>query len=70
VLLPNEDDGHGGSVTTHSLLVNQETLPLATMESMQFGHALDHILREILLPNINHSHVYLNKIDLSEVLPC
>ena len=47
-------------------LVNQETLPLAATESMQFGHALDRILREILLANINHGHVYLNKTNLSD----
>jgi hypothetical protein len=36
------------------------------MESMQFSHALDRILREILLANINHGHIYLNKTDLSD----
>jgi hypothetical protein len=33
---------------------------------MQFGHALDRILREILLANINHGDVYLNKTNLSD----
>ena len=46
--------------------VNQETIPLAAMEAMQFGHALERILREILLANVNHGHVYLNKTDLSD----
>jgi hypothetical protein len=29
--------------------VNQDMLPLAVMEAMQFGHTLDRILQEILL---------------------
>jgi hypothetical protein len=36
------------------------------MESMQFGHALDRMLREILLANIKDGHVYLNKTYLSD----
>ena len=36
------------------------------MEAMQFGHALERILREILLANVNHGFVYLNKTDLSD----
>ena len=44
-------------------LVNQETLPLV---AMQFGHALDHIPREILLFNIAHGAVYLIKTFLSD----
>ena len=31
--------------------VNQDTLPLAPSEAMQFGHTLDRLLREILLAN-------------------
>ena len=46
--------------------VNQDTIPLAAMEAMQFGHALERILREILLANVNHGFVYLNKTDLSD----
>ena len=46
--------------------VNLETLLLAAMEAMQFGHALDWILREILLANPAHGPVQLNKTDLSD----
>jgi hypothetical protein len=46
--------------------VNPETLPLAALESMQFGHTLERILREILLANPAHGPVLLNKTDLSD----
>ena len=46
--------------------VNADTLPLAAMESMQFGHALDRILREILLANPAFGPVYLIKLDISD----
>ena len=46
--------------------VNDDTLPLAAMESMQFGHALDHILRKILLANPAFGPVYLIKLDISD----
>ncbi|KAL3808781.1 hypothetical protein ACHAXA_011404 [Cyclostephanos tholiformis] len=46
--------------------VNANTLPLAAMESMQFGHALDRILREILLANPAFGPVYLIKLDISD----
>ena len=46
--------------------VNLETLPLAALESMQFGHALDRILREILLSNPDLGPVSLMKIDISD----
>ena len=46
--------------------VNQETVPLFAPESMQFGHALERILREILLASPSHGPVYLNKTDLSD----
>ena len=45
--------------------VNQDTLPLAAMEAMQFVHALKRILREILLANPAHGPVILHKTDLS-----
>ena len=34
--------------------VNLDTLPLAALESMQFGHALERILCKILLANPAH----------------
>lgn len=46
--------------------VNAETLPLAAMEAMQFGHALDRLLREILLADPRHGPVYMMKVDLSD----
>jgi hypothetical protein len=46
--------------------VNAETLPLAALESMQFGHALDRILRHILLANPHIGPVYLMKVDLAD----
>jgi len=47
-------------------LVNEETLDLAPREAMQFGQALDRVLREILLANPKFGKVYLNKTDLSD----
>ena len=44
--------------------VNTETLPLAAKETMQFGHALEQILREIILAKTVHGPVLLNKTDL------
>jgi hypothetical protein len=46
--------------------INRDTLPLAALESMQFGHALDRILREILLADPNLGPVYLLKLDISD----
>ena len=46
--------------------VNEETLPLAALEAMQFGHALERILRHILLANPHAGPVYLMKVDLSD----
>ncbi|KAL7502250.1 hypothetical protein ACHAXN_000251, partial [Cyclotella atomus] len=46
--------------------VNQDTVPLAALEAMQFGHALECILGEILLANSKHGHVFMTKTDLSD----
>mmetsp|Transcript_21332 Transcript_21332/g.32959 ORF Transcript_21332/g.32959 Transcript_21332/m.32959 type:complete len:780 (+) Transcript_21332:5035-7374(+) len=46
--------------------VNAETLPLAAVESMQFGHALDRILREVLLADPALGPVQLLKVDISD----
>ena len=46
--------------------VNEETLPLYAEGSMQFGHALDRILRHILMADPMHGPVYLLKIDISD----
>ena len=46
--------------------VNTDTLHLAPLDAMQFGHALKQILRELLLANPLHGPVYLNKMDLSD----
>jgi hypothetical protein len=46
--------------------VNHDTLPLAPVEAMQFGHALDRILREILLANPRLGPVALMKLDICD----
>ena len=46
--------------------VNQETLPIAPMEAMQFGHAIDRILREILIANPDLGPLQLIKLDISD----
>lgn len=46
--------------------VNQETAPIVPTESMQFGRALERILRHILLSNPDHGPVYLIKLDISD----
>ena len=46
--------------------INNETLPLAPKEAMQFGHALDRILREILLADPKLGPIYLSKLDISD----
>lgn len=46
--------------------VNPATAPIAPKEAMQFGHALDRILRQILHANPKHGHVYLLKLDISD----
>ncbi|KAL3823120.1 hypothetical protein ACHAXA_006450 [Cyclostephanos tholiformis] len=46
--------------------VNEDTLPLAAVEAMQFGHALDRILREILLADPAQGPIYLLKLDISD----
>jgi hypothetical protein len=45
--------------------VNQETLPLAAIKAMQFGHALDCILREILLANPRLGPIALMKLNIN-----
>ena len=46
--------------------VNPETISLVPREAMQFGRALERILREILLANPEFGPVYQNKTDLSD----
>ena len=46
--------------------VNQDTVPIAPMHAMQFGYALDRILRQILLANPELGPVKLIKIDISD----
>ena len=46
--------------------VNDETLPLAPSEAMQFGHALDRILRELLLADPKLGPMYMLKLDISD----
>ena len=46
--------------------VNPKTQPVAPVKSMQFGHALERLLREILLANPAHGPVKMIKVDLSD----
>ena len=46
--------------------VNKNTVPIAPMEAMQFGHALDRILRHILLADPRFGPTYLHKIDIAD----
>ena len=46
--------------------MNQETVPLAPLEAMQFGHALDRILRELILADPALGPVKLLKLDVSD----
>ena len=46
--------------------VNEETLPLAPSDAMQFGHALDRILREILLADPALGPINMLKLDISD----
>jgi hypothetical protein len=46
--------------------INSETAILAPREAMQFGKALDRILRMIVEANPAHGHVYLLKIDIAD----
>ena len=46
--------------------VNAETLAIAAVDSMQFGHALDRILREILLSDPALGPVQMLKVDISD----
>ena len=46
--------------------INDDTLPLVPLEAMQFGHALDRYLREILLSNPKNGPVYMLKLDIAD----
>ena len=46
--------------------VNPETLAIAAVDSMQFGHALDRILREILLSDPALGSVQMLKVNISD----
>jgi hypothetical protein len=46
--------------------VNEDTLPLAAMEAMQFGWSLKCILWEILFANPAHGPVQMIKLDISD----
>ena len=47
-------------------LVNNKTLPLAPTEAMQFDHALDRLLRKILLADPKFDPVKLMKVNMSD----
>jgi hypothetical protein len=46
--------------------VNNDTIPIYPKEAMQFGHALDRILREIILADPTLGPTYLLKLDISD----
>ena len=46
--------------------MNKDSLPLAPLEAMQFGHALDRILRELILADPALGPVQLLKLDISD----
>ncbi|KAL3823171.1 hypothetical protein ACHAXA_010055 [Cyclostephanos tholiformis] len=46
--------------------VNGDTLPLAAVKAMQFGHALDYILHKVLLADPARDPIYLLKLDISD----
>ena len=50
--------------------MNNKTLNLAPREAMQFGHALNRLLQEILLANPKFGAVELMKVDLSNGFYC
>ena len=41
-------------------------VPIAPMEAMQFGHALDRIIRNILLSDPKFGPSYIHKVDISD----
>ena len=46
--------------------INQESIPIAPSDSMQFGRALHRILQRILQANPQHGPVYISKIDIAD----
>ena len=46
--------------------VNGDTIPLAPLESMQFGNALDRFLRELLLADPKLGPIFMLKLDISD----
>lgn len=45
--------------------INGETIILAPGESMQFGHALERILYQILNADPRHGYVFMGKVDIA-----
>lgn len=46
--------------------VNQDTVPLAPSEAMQFGRALQRLLQKLVNSDPRHGPVYLIKVDISD----
>ena len=46
--------------------VNEDTVPLAPTEAMQFGRALQRVLTTIVRADPRYGHVYLSKIDIAD----
>ena len=45
---------------------NSDTLPVAGLSVMQYGRALDCLLREIVFVNLTLGPIYLLKVDVSD----
>ena len=50
------------------LFINHDTGPITPIEVMQFGHALDMIIRNILLSDPKFGATYLHKINIADRL--
>jgi len=46
--------------------LNEDTLPIAPSDAMQFGHALDRFLREILLADTKMGPLHMLKLNISD----
>ena len=47
-------------------LINSETLPIACLSAMQYGWALDRLIREIVYADPAQDYVFLLKADVSD----
>jgi hypothetical protein len=50
--------------------VNQATIPLAPIEAMQFGRALERLIQRIYFSNRRYGPIYMIKVDISDGFYC